>query len=218
MSAKIRIKSEKRIQTLGEEIANAISHGVGTFFSIVGTVVLIAYALINSDLTGVISATLFGFSLILLYTCSTLYHSLTNEKAKKVFRILDHCSIFILIFGTYIPVSLSLLRGPVGWFLFFINLSCAALGIVFNSIDLKKFSKVSLFLYLIMGWSVLMTAYPVFKKLSFEGLMLVLIGGLFYTFGVLFYKSKKSYMHFVWHIFVLIGSITHYFFIMFHCL
>ena len=201
------------VQTVGEEIGNAISHGVGSLLAIAGTAVLIVYACFYSDAYGIVSSCLYGASLI--------YHSLTNPKAKAVFQIFDHCSIFVLILGTYIPVSLSLLRGWMGWTLFGVNVACAVLGIVFNSIDLVKFKKVSMIMYIIMGWSVLLTAYHVYLKIMAHGalgLVLLLGGGIFYTVGVIFYKKKKKYMHFIWHFFVLAGSILHYFFVMFYCI
>ncbi len=212
---------QKRIQTIGEEIANAISHGVGSLLSIAATAVLIIYAACFSDALAVVSSALYGATLIILYTNSTLYHSLTNKTAKKVFRIFDHCSIFLLILGTYIPVSLSLMRNWIGWTLFGINMGCTVLGIVFNSINLEKATKISLILYIIMGWSVLLTAIPVFKVIFSKGIgafLLLLIGGISYTVGVVFYKSKKKYMHFIWHLFVLMGSVLHYFFVLFYCI
>ena len=214
-------KSKRHIQSIGEEIANAISHGVGSLLSIAGTVILIVYAAIYSDALAVVSAALYGATLIILYTNSTLYHALTNKTAKKVFRIFDHCSIFMLILGTYIPVSLSLMRGWIGWTLFSVNTACAVLGIVFNAINLEKFAKFSLVLYVIMGWSVLLTAIPVFKAIlerGVGGLIILALGGVLYTAGIIFYKSDKKYMHFIWHFFVLAGSILHYFFVLFYCI
>ena len=211
-------KTKRHIQSVGEEIANAISHGVGSLLSIAGTVVLIVFAALNSDALGVVSASLYGATLIILYTNSTLYHSLTNATAKKVFRIFDHCSIFLLILGTYIPVSLALMRNWIGWVLFGINMGCTVLGILFNSINLEKFSRLSLALYVIMGWSVVLTIVPVVCVVLSRGvfgLILLVLGGLFYTFGILFYKSDKKYMHFIWHFFVLGGSVLHYFFVLF---
>lgn len=214
-------KTKRHIQSVGEEIANAISHGVGSLLSIAGTVVLIVFAALNSDALGVVSASLYGATLIILYTNSTLYHSLTNATAKKVFRIFDHCSIFLLILGTYIPVSLALMRNWIGWVLFGINMGCTVLGILFNSINLEKFSRLSLALYVIMGWSVVLTLVPVVRAVLSRGvwgLILLVLGGLFYTFGILFYKSDKKYMHFIWHFFVLGGSVLHYFFVLFYCI
>ena len=213
--------SKRHIQSIGEEIANAISHGVGSLLAIAGTAVLIVYAAIYSDIMGVVSAALYGATLIILYTNSTLYHSLTNKTAKKVFRIFDHRSIFILILGTYIPVSLSLLGNWIGWTLFGVNVACAVLGIVFNSIDLERWDKVSQILYIIMGWSVVLTAYPVYKAIMAKGvggLILLLAGGILYTVGVVFYKSDRKYWHFIWHFFVLGGSVLHYFFVMYYCM
>lgn len=214
-------QNKRHVQSIGEEIANAISHGVGSLLSVAGTVVLIVFAALNSDAMAVVSASLYGATLIILYTNSTLYHAITNKTAKKVFRVFDHCSIFMLILGTYIPVSLSLVRGWVGWTLFGINAGCTILGIVFNSINLEKFAKPSVILYLIMGWSVLMTVVPVFKAIiarGIGGLVLLILGGILYTVGIIFYKSDKKYAHFIWHFFVLGGSILHYFFVMFYCM
>ncbi len=215
-------KVTKHIQSVGEEIANAVSHGVGSLLAIAGTVVLIVFAAIYSDALAIVSSALYGTTLIILYTNSTLYHSITNKTAKRVFRVFDHCSIFMLILGTYIPVSLSLLRNWIGWTLFGINVTCAVVGIVLNSINLEKFDKISQILYIIMGWLVVITAYPVFKAVFARGgvlgIVLLGLGGVFYTVGVVFYRSNKKYMHFIWHFFVLFGSLSHYFFVLFYCI
>ena len=213
----VKVK-EKRKQTLGEEIANAVSHGIGALLGVAGTAVLIVYAAIYSDVWGIVSAALYGGTLIILYTFSTLYHSITHTKAKGVLQIFDHCSIFLLIFGTYIPVCLSLMRNWLGWVLFGINATCAVIGVVLNSINMQKFKKFSMVLYIVMGWSVLMMAKPVFQKLDILGGTFLVIGGVLYTLGIIFYKSKRKYMHFIWHFFVLGGSIFHYFFVMITCL
>ena len=206
----------KRKQTLGEEIANAISHGVGTLVAIAGAVIVIVMAAINTSAIGVVSASLYGASLILLYLFSTLYHSFTNVGAKKVFRIFDHCSIFILILGTYIPICLTLIGGALGWVLFGINAFCTVLGVVFNSINLERWSKASLVLYVVMGWSIVFSIKPFLAVVDKAGLPLLVLGGLCYTLGIVFYKAKHKYMHFVWHLFVLAGSVLHYFFILFY--
>ena len=205
-------------QSLGEEIANAISHGVGSLLSVAAAVVLIVVAALSSDGMGVVGACIYGASLIILYTFSSLYHSLTNFKAKYVFQILDHCSIFLLILGTYTPICFSILRGPLGWTLFGINALCTVVGIVFNAVNLKRWHKASLFLYLIMGWSVLIGIKIVFEALPMSGMMLLVSGGLAYTLGIIFYKiTSVKYMHFIWHLFVLAGSILQYFCILFYC-
>lgn len=206
-------------QSMGEEIANAVSHCVGGLLSIAATVIIIVFAAMKSDAMSVVAVSLYGASLIILYTFSSLYHSLTNHKAKKVFQIFDHCSIFILILGTYTPICLNMLRGPVGWTLFGINAFCTVLGIIFNSINLEKWKKVSLVLYVIMGWSIIFSIKRVIAITPISGLMLVVAGGVAYTVGIIFYKLKNiKYMHFVWHLFVLAGSILQYFFVLFYSL
>lgn len=201
-----------RSQTLGEEIANAVSHGSGAALAAAGTVLLIIKACVYSSAISVVSAALYGASLILLYTFSSLYHSITNGTAKKALRVFDHCSIFLLILGSYIPISLCLIGGALGWTLFGVNTFCAAAGIALTSINLERWKKISMALYVIMGWSVVLSAKTVISSMEPRGLMLLLAGGIFYTLGIAFYKNKKiKYMHFVWHIFVLCGSILHFF-------
>ncbi len=206
-------------QCVGEEIANAVSHGIGTLLSIAGTVIAIVYACFHGDAMSIVAASLYGAGLILLYLSSTLYHSLTNIKAKKVFQIFDHCSIFVLILCSYIPISLSLVRGALGWSLFGVNVACAVIGIVLNAISVKKFQKISMVLYLLMGWSVVFVAYPVLSKLPLKGIVLLVAGGLSYTGGIVFFSMKRPrYMHAIWHLFVLAGSILHYFAFLFYTL
>lgn len=207
----------KRMQTIGEEIANAVSHGVGELLAIAGAVVAIVMAAIHGTAITVVSASLYGASMILLYLFSTLYHSLTNRSAKRVFRVFDHCSIFILIMGSYIPICLVLIGGALGWTLFGINAFCTVLGIVFNSINLERWSKPSMVLYVIMGWSVLIGAKSVISAVDAAGIALLVGGGAAYTAGIIFYKARIKYMHFVWHIFVLAGTVLHYFFMLFYC-
>lgn len=207
----------KRIQSIGEEIANSVSHGVGALLAIAGAVVAIVTAAMSGTAIKVVSASLYGASMILLYLFSTLYHSLTNKSAKKVFRVFDHCSIFILIMGSYIPICLVLIGGALGWTLFGINAFCTVLGIVFNSINLERWSKPSVVLYVIMGWSVLIGAKSVISSVDAIGIALLVGGGVAYTAGIIFYKARKKYMHFVWHIFVLAGTVLHYFFMLFYC-
>ena len=207
-----------RIQTLGEEIANATSHGVGTLLAIAACVIVIVRAAFRSTAIGVVSASIYGASLVLLYAFSSLYHSLTNKKAKYVFRVFDHCSIFFLILGTYTPICLTMIKGGMGWTLFGINTFCTVLGIVFNSINLNRFAKPSLILYVLMGWSVVISMKRVLEVVPRTGMIFLAIGGLFYTIGIIFYKLKNvKYMHFIWHLFVLGGSIMHYFFVLFYC-
>ncbi|MBO5008389.1 MAG: hemolysin III family protein [Clostridia bacterium] len=204
-------------QSLGEEIANAVSHGVGSLLSIAACVIVIVRAAFESTAIGVVSASIYGASLILLYTFSSLYHSLTNFKAKSVFQIFDHCSIFFLILGTYTPICLAMIRGAMGWTLFGINTFCTVVGITFNAINVKRFHKMSMVLYILMGWSVLISIKRVIEITPFSGMIFLVTGGLLYTIGIVFYKMKSvKYMHFVWHLFVLAGSILHYFFVLFY--
>lgn len=214
-------QSNKKInnQSVGEEIANSITHGVGALLSIAGAVIAIVYAAFHGDSISVVSACLYGAGLIILYTASTLYHSLTNYKAKKVFQVLDHCSIYMLIFSSYIPISLSLMRSSMGWVLFGINAGCTVLGVTLTSINMKRFQPLSMVLYLLMGWSIVFLGLPTLKALPTPAIRLLVSGGLCYTGGIVFFALKKPrYMHMIWHFFVLAGSILHYFAFLFYAL
>ncbi len=198
--------------TVGEEIFNSISHGVGVLLSIAALVLLIVFAAIYSDGYGMASALVFGISLILLYTMSMVYHIVQNEKGKKVLRIFDHCSIFILIAGTYTPYLLGPLRGALGWTIFGIIWGVTVIGILLNAISLERFKVISLICYVLMGWGIILSIKPLAQNLELGGLILLIAGGLVYTVGVVFYAMKKyRYMHSVWHLFVLAGSVCHYF-------
>ena len=204
-------------QTLGEEVANSISHGVGALLAMAGTVVMIVSACLNSDVMGVVSAALYGSFTILLYMFSTLYHSITNTKAKKVFQIFDHCSIFLMILGSYIPLCLCLIRGAIGWTLFGITALLSVVGIVFNSISVKRWQKLSMILYIIMGWSAVFVFGEVISKVPIRGIVLLVGGGVSYTLGIIFFSINKiKYMHYIWHLFVLMGTVLQYFFILFY--
>lgn len=198
--------------TLGEEIFSSVTHGIGSLLAFGGTAVLIILSAVYSDAWSVVSSAVFGASLIILYSMSTLYHSITNEKAKKFFRIMDHNTIFFLIAGTYTPFTISILRGAIGWILFGIVWGAAILGIVLNSIDLEKFRKPSVVCYIAMGWVIIFAVKPLTEVMSPLCLWLLVGGGVFYTVGVIFYAIKKvRYFHSIWHIFTLLGSVCHYF-------
>lgn len=202
--------------TLGEEIFNSVSHGTGSLLAIGGTVVLIVFTAIYADAWAVVSSAIYGASLIILYTMSTLYHAITNEKAKKFFRIMDHNTIFFLIAGTYTPITLAILRGALGWVLFGIVWGAAILGIVLNSIDLEKFRKPSVVCYILMGWVIIFAIKPMLNVMPKISLIFLLLGGVFYTVGVIFYAIKKiRYFHSIWHLFTIAGSVFHYFSIFF---
>lgn len=198
--------------TLGEEIFNSVTHGIGGLLSIAGTAVLIVMAAIHSDAWAVVSSAVYGASLIILYTMSTLYHAITNRRAKAFFRIMDHNTIFFLIAGTYTPITLVALRGALGWVLFGIVWGAAALGIVLNSIDLEKFRKPSVVCYILMGWVIIIAIKPMIEHVPFLSLLFLVIGGVFYTVGIIFYAIKKiRYFHSIWHIFTVAGSVFQYF-------
>ena len=177
--------------TLGEEIFSSVTHGVGSLLSVAGTVVLIVFAAIYSDAWSVVGCAVFGASLIILYCMSTLYHAITNPRAKSFFRIMDHNTIFFLIAGTYTPITISILRGTIGWVLFGIVWGAAVIGIVLNSIDLEKFRKPSVVCYIAMGWVIIIAIRPLLRVMNAWSLWLLVGGGVFYTVGVIFYAIKK---------------------------
>lgn len=219
MTSEQKIKVEKRY-TLGEEIFNSITHGIGGLLSIAGCVILIIFGVIYGDVWSVVSNAVFGASLIILYTSSTLYHSLTNIKAKAVFRILDHDTIFFLIAGTYTPITLSTIRRDspgMGWTLFGIVWAAAIVGIVLNSISIEKYKLFSIIAYIAMGWIVIIAIKPMIDKMGFIPMLYLFGGGIAYTVGIIFYKMKNvKYMHAIWHIFTVIGSVLHFFFVLFY--
>lgn len=207
-------KTEQKTKrySLGEEIFNSVTHGVGSLLSIAGTAVLIVLAALYSDAWGVVSSAVYGASLIILYTMSTLYHAITNLRAKAFFRVMDHNTIFFLIAGTYTPITLVALRGTLGWVLFGVVWGAAAIGIVLNSIDLERFRKPSVVCYIAMGWVIIFAVKPMIDGVAPLALWFLLTGGLFYTVGIIFYAIKsKKYFHSVWHIFTVAGSVFHYF-------
>lgn len=209
------IKPQKRY-SLGEEIFNSVSHGAGVLLAVAGTVILIVFSAIYSNAWAVVSSAIYGASLIILYTMSTLYHAITNRTAKKFFRIMDHNTIFFLIAGTYTPITLVPLRGALGWVLFGIVWGAAVVGIVFNSINLEKFRKPSVICYIMMGWVIIIAVRPMLNNVNELSLWFLLIGGLFYTFGIIFYAVKKvKYFHSVWHLFTVAGSVFHFFSVLF---
>ena len=202
--------------SLGEEIFNSVSHGVGALLSVAAIVILIVKAAFTKDSYMIISSVIFGATMIILYTMSTLYHAITNTTAKKVFRIFDHCTIFLLIAGTYTPYTLVTLRDSVGWYLFGLLWGMTVLGIVLNAVSLERFKKISVVCYIVMGWAVIFAVKPLFENLDIFGIIFLFAGGVFYTVGVIFYALKKiKYMHSVWHLFVLGGTACHFFSVLF---
>lgn len=214
-----RIKLEDRVlpkYTKGEEIFNMVTHIVGGTMGIVAIVLCIVKAAINSNPYGVVSSAIFGTTMIILYTMSSIYHGLSpNLKAKKVFQILDHCSIFLLIAGTYTPFALCTLREnnvATGWIIFGVIWAMAALGITLNAIDLKKYKVFSMICYLAMGWCIIIKINLLPTLLGIGGFILLLAGGIVYTIGAILYGvgKKHKYIHSIFHISIFIGSLLHF--------
>jgi hemolysin III len=203
--------SQNRAQSLGEEIANSVSHGVGLLAAVVASPVLLYFAIQDGGPVEIAGASIFAFAMVLMYSTSTLYHSLPRNKAKRVFQVLDHAAIFLLIAGTYTPFTIGVLRGALGWTLFGLVWSIAVAGIVFKSFGGASFRKLSTILYLAMGWLVIIAIKPLLLNVPSWGLVWLLAGGLAYTAGVGFYAAKRiRYAHFVWHLFVMAGTACHY--------
>ncbi|MEG0129743.1 PAQR family membrane homeostasis protein TrhA, partial [Clostridium sp.] len=193
------------------EIANAITHGIGVVLSIAALVLLILCGVKYGDVWYIVSSIIYGVTLIVLYLGSTLYHSIPSIKAKKILRIVDHSSIFLLIAGTYTPFTLTVLRGPLGWTIFGVVWGCTLFGIVMKIFFLEKFEKFSTFMYVGMGWFIVIALKDIIKSLPLQGLVLLVLGGVFYTVGCIFYaKDKWPYNHAIWHLFVLAGSVFHF--------
>ena len=211
-------EKKKRAQTMGEELANTISHGVGALLAAVGAAPLIVRGMMSGSGKTVFSLTAYGLSLILLYTASAVYHAVRHPEVKRALRVMDHCSIFVLILGTYIPMSLLVVGGRTGWMLFLTNTTLAVIGITLNAIDLKRFDRLSLVLYALMGWLIVAALRAIVQALPPLGLGLLVAGGVAYTVGIIFYKSQRRYMHFVWHLFVLAGSALQYACIALYCI
>lgn len=196
-----------------EEIANAITHGIGFFLSIAGLVILIVRSLYREQGTlALTSLIVFGSSMIFLYLCSTLLHSIHVKKARRIFTILDHSAIYVLIAGTYTPFLLITLRGTLGWTLFGLVWAIAIGGIVFKSIFADRYNVISTIGYLIMGWLILPAIVPMYQGLHLAGFLLLLGGGLLYSLGTIFYLWEKlPFSHAIWHLFVMAGSACMFF-------
>lgn len=205
--------------TRGEEIANGITHGVGLTLSVAGLAILITLALLQGEPRRTVSVSIYGATLVLLYLTSTCYHSVQAPRAKSVLRILDHSAIYLLIAGTYTPYTLVSLRGPWGWTLFGITWGLSVVGIACKVACMHRFRILSLLVYLGMGWLVLVAVKPVLASIPLGGIAWIVAGGLCYTGGTVFYAWRRiPYHHAVWHIFVMAGSICHYFGILLYVL
>jgi len=209
--------SETTNYSVGEEIANSVTHGIGALLSIGGLAVLVGFASLRGNAWHITSCSIYGSTMILLYVASTLYHSIPIPSIKGILRQIDHSAIYLLIAGTYTPFMLVNLRGSWGWSLFGIVWGIAVLGIVLKATSYGRLPGISLALYLAMGWIVIIAIKPMFAVIDQGGLLLLLLGGLAYTGGVVFYVWKKlPYSHAIWHLFVMAGSCFHFFAILFY--
>ncbi len=205
-------EADYRNLSIGEEIFNSITHGIGALLSIAALVLLIVFAATKGNAWHVVSFTIFGTTLVLLYTSSTLYHSFTKIKVKNLFARFDHAAIFLLIAGTYTPFLLTTIRGTQGWILFGIIWGLAIAGIVIRSIYLTRFRKIMVVIYVLMGWMFVFAGSSIIKSLPVSSIIFLFVGGISYTVGVIFYVWRKlPYGHGIWHLFVLGGSIMHFF-------
>jgi hemolysin III len=203
--------------TKAEERANSLTHGFGAALAVIGLVVLIIFANLYGTIWHVVSCSIFGSALILLYLASTLYHAIFHQKTKAILRLIDHSAILVLIAGTYTPITLVTLRGPWGWSLFGLIWGLAVLGIAIETTRLRRYRGAMIGLYVSMGWAVVAAIKPMLHNFGHGGLWLLLAGGLAYTGGIVFYLwHRLPYNHAIWHLFVLAGSILHYFAILFY--
>jgi len=204
-------KKKKYTQSITEEIANSITHGLGFGFSIAGMTILVVFASMDGDPWRITGFTIYGASLSILYLVSTLYHSFTHSRTKAIFRQLDHSAIYLLIAGTYTPVLLISLRTTWVFYLFPIVWAMALIGIYIKVFYIHRYERLTVFFYMAMGWMALIGVKPLFYSLPIEAFIWIFIGGLSYTIGVIFYNwTNLRYHHTVWHLFVLAGSASHY--------
>jgi hemolysin III len=213
------MKTRLNRDRIDEEIANSITHGIGVLLAIAALVVLTVFASSYGNTWHMVGVGVYGTTLILLYSASTLYHSTQNPRVKGIFQILDHSAIYLLIAGTYTPFTLVNLRGPWGWWLFGVIWGFAVAGIVFQLSLLRRWHALSLVLYVGMGWVVVVAIKPMIASVAAGGIVFLVLGGLAYTTGILFYRWEKlRFHHAIWHLFVLAGSSFHFFAVLFYVL
>ena len=201
------------IYTLGEELMNAISHGLGVLLGITALVLTVVFSAKNHNTIGIVSSCIYGSTMIIMYLMSCIYHALSPKlKAKKVFRVIDHCDIYLFIAGCYTPYCLSLIGGRTGWIIFAIIWISAIVGVLLNAINLEKFQVPSMIMYLVMGWMIIFSYNSISAVLPKAGLVLLITGGVAYTIGAIFcgIGTKKKYFHSIFHLFVLAGSILQF--------
>lgn len=209
--------TSKDLYTLGEEIFHSVTHGIGTGLSIAGLTLLVSLAVLFGDATHIVSFSIYGAAMIMLYLASTLYHSFQHPKVKQVFKVFDHAAIFLLIAGTYTPFLLVGIPGTTGWTLLTLVWVLAITGVVFKSVFIDRFEKLSVLAYILMGWLSVFAFQELITTLPLGGFLWLAGGGVVYTVGVIFYAMKKvHYTHAVWHLFVLGGSLCHFFAVLFY--
>jgi len=208
----------KRVQSREEEIANSLSHGFGLLAALVAIPFLIRHAVRQGDVGFVVGASIFAATMVLLYLASTLYHALPAGRAKRVFRVIEHSAIFLLIAGTYTPFTLGVLRGAWGWTLLGLVWGIAVTGVTLKALNRLTHPILTTSLYLLMGWLIVIAAQPLSERVSASGLLWLVAGGLAYTLGVIFFAldSRLRYGHFIWHLFVMAGTACHYFAVLGH--
>ena len=205
------LASRERTQSLGEEIANSVSHGVGLLAAVAAAPVLVLSAVRHDGAARIAGASVFAATMVLLYLTSTLYHALPGNRAKRVFQVLDHAAIFLMIAGTYTPFTLGVLRGTWGWTLFGLVWGLALAGVVLTMTGGARYPKLTTGLYLAMGWLILIAIKPLWLRMPSSGLFWLFAGGIAYTVGVVFYAAKRvRYSHLVWHLFVIAGTACHF--------
>jgi hemolysin III len=208
---RIRAGAELPLYTVGEEIAHALSHGLGLVLSLAGLVVLVGAASLRGDAWHIVGCTVFGSTAVLLYGASTLYHGVRQPQAKRILQRCDHAAIFLLIAGSYTPFALVSLRGPVGWTLLGLVWGLAVLGIALEAAAPNGSRRFSVVLHLIMGWLIVFALEPLMRSVHPDGVTLLVLGGVTYTLGVIFYAWERlPYNHAIWHVFVLVGTALHF--------
>lgn len=205
------VSDPRRVPSLGEEIANCVSHGVGLLGTLVATPFLVLAAARRGGAVAIVGASVFAGTAVALYVASTLYHALPRNRAKRVFRVIDHSVIFLLIAGTYTPFTLGVLRGVWGWTLFGVVWGLAVLGVTLKAVAGLRYPRLSALLYVGMGWLALIAIRPLWLHMPVAGWLWLIAGGLAYTAGLAFYAAERvRYGHFVWHVFVLMGTACHF--------
>ncbi|MGE4570771.1 MAG: hemolysin III family protein [Gammaproteobacteria bacterium] len=207
-----QVNTENRLKSFGEELANSISHGVGAIFAVIAAPILIVSAVQQGDIYSIVGSSVFAATMIMLYLASTLYHALPFKRVTGTFQILDHIAIFLFIAGTYTPFALGVLRGAWGWTIFGLVWSIALAGIIMKLVFGAKYPKISTAIYLSMGWIAIIAIKPLIDSVLPWGMFWIISGGVAYTVGVIFFiiDTRLPYAHFVWHLFVLLGTVFHF--------